>query len=134
MDEPDEQVYHHRCECVEKRLRPILEYGWSNKEAKRLLKRLNSHRDELFTFLHNEDMPYDNNFGERNIRGAVIMRKNCFNNRRQQGAMTESVLMSVFFTIMQRGLNPVDTVKKALKIYIKTGNLPRLAEFATTNS
>jgi hypothetical protein len=46
--------------------------------------------------------------------------------------MTQSVLMSVFFTIKQRGLNPVDTVKKALEIYIKTGNLPRLAEFIVT--
>ncbi|MFH1613986.1 MAG: transposase, partial [Planctomycetota bacterium] len=99
---------------IVKRVQLILEHGWSNKEAKRLLKRLNRHQDELFTFLHNEDVPYDNNFGERSIRGAVIMRKNSYNNRSERGAMTQSVLMSVFFTIKQRGLNPVDTVKKAL--------------------
>jgi len=34
----------------------------------------------------------------------------------------------VFFTIKQRGLNPVDTVKEALKIYTKTGQLPALKE------
>jgi len=60
------------------------------------------------------------------------MRKNSFNNRSQKGAMTQSVLMSVFFTIKQRGLNPVETVKKALRIYIKTGKLPKLAEFSAS--
>jgi hypothetical protein len=45
----------------------------------------------------------------------------------------ESSLTFVFFTIKQRGLNPVDTVKKALKIYIKTGNLPPLAEFTASH-
>jgi len=131
--EPDEATYQRRCERIEKRLQLILEHGWSNKEAKRLLKRLIRHQGELFTFLHNKDVPYDNNFGERSIRGAVIMRKNSYNNRSEKGAITQSVLMSVFFTIKQRGLNPVDTVKKALKIYMKTGKLPRLAELTASN-
>lgn len=77
--------------------------------------------------------PFDNNFGERSIRGAVIMRKNSYNNRSDRCATTQSVLMSVFFTIIQRGLNLVDTVKKALKLYIKTGSLPTLAELAVSN-
>lgn len=132
-DKLDEQIYNRRCERIEKRLQLVLEQSWSNKNAKRLVKRLNRHQDEVFTFLRKADVPFDNNFGERSIRGAVIMRKNSFNNRSQKGAMTQSVLMSVFFTIKQRGLNPVDTVKKALEIYIKTGNLPQLAEFAASN-
>ena len=132
-DEPDEQTYNRCCERIEKRLQLILAYKWSNSEARRLIKRLRRYHDELFTFLYNEDVPFDNNFGDRGIRGAVIMRKNSYNNRSRRGAMTQSVLMSVFFTLRQRGMNPVDTVQKALKIYIKTGNLPRLAEFATSN-
>ena len=112
----------------------MLEHGWSNKNAKRLVKRLKRHQDELFTFLCNADMPFDNNFGERSIRGAMIMRKNSYNNRNEKGATTQSILMSMFFTIKQRGLNPVDTVKKALKIYIKTGDRPRLAGFTASLS
>jgi transposase len=130
--ELDEETYVRLCGRIDKRLQLLLEHEWFNKEAKRLVKRLSRHQDELFTFLRDADVPFDNNFGERSIRGAVIMRKNSFNNRSQKGAMTQSVLMSVFFTIKQRGLNPVDTVKKALEIYIKTGNLPRLAEFIVT--
>jgi transposase len=128
-----EQSYQRRSERMEQRLKLLFEHTWSNKEAKRLIKRLRRHKDELFTFLHNDAVPYDNNFGERSIRGAVIMRKNSYNNRSERGALTQSVLMSVFFTIKQRGLNPVATVKKALKIYIETGKLPTLAEIAVPN-
>ena len=124
------QMYDHRGERMEKRLQMLFNHNWSNKEAKRLIKRLRRHQDELFTFLHNDEVPYDNNFAERSIRGAVIMRKNSYNNRSEQGALTQSVLMSVFFTIKQRGLNPVETVKKALELYIKTGTLPTLAKIA----
>ena len=132
-DGMDEQIYNRRCERIEERLQLILACKWSNTEAGRLIKRLRRHQDELFTFLYNADVPFDNNLGERSIRGAVIMRKNSYNNRSERGAMTQSVLMSVFFTIKQRGMNPADTVKKALRIYIKTGNLPRLAEVAASN-
>jgi transposase len=132
-EELETAPYQQRCERLEQRLQLILEHGWSNKEAKRLLKRLIRHQGELLTFLHHAEVPFENNFGERSIRGAVIMRKNSFNNRSEKGASTQSVLMSVFFTIKQRGLNPVDTVKEALKIYLKTGHLPQLKEFSASN-
>jgi hypothetical protein len=38
--------------------------------------------------------------------------------------------MSVFITLKQRGLNPIKTVEQALRIYITTGKLPALKEFA----
>ncbi len=131
-DELEETTYQRRCQRIEKRLELIIEHEWSNQEARRLIKRLKRHQDELFTFLSNPDVPFDNNFGERSIRGAVIMRKNSYNNRSDRGARTQSVLMSVFFTLKQRGLNPVDTTKKALQIYITTGKLPKLAEFSAS--
>jgi transposase len=128
----EETTYAHRATRIEKRLALIMAQRWTNPEAQRLIKRLHRHQEELFTFLHRPEVPFDNNFGERSIRGAVIMRKNSYNNRSDRGANTQSVLMSVFFTLKQRGLNPVDTVKKTLKIYIQTGHLPHLAELSTS--
>jgi transposase len=78
-------------------------------------------------------VPFGNNAAERAIHGAVIMRKTSYNNRSDKGAVTQSVLMSVFATLKQRGLNPADTVKKALDKYIQTGHQPRLAEFMASN-
>ena len=129
----DAAIYLRRCERLEKRLGLLCEHNWNNTEVRRLMKRLTRHQDELLTFLRNPDVPFDNNAAERAIRGAVIMRKNSYNNRSQRGALTQSVLMSVFFTIKQRGLSPVETVKKALKIYIQSGKLPRLAEMTASN-
>jgi transposase len=132
-EELDAAAYGRRCERMEQRLQRFLEHGWSNQEARRLLKRLIRHQNELLTFLHHGQVPFENNFGERSIRGAVIMRKNSYNNRSEKGASTQSVLMSVFFTIKQRGLNPVETVKEALKIYLQTATLPPLKEFTASN-
>ena len=118
--ELDEATSLRLCGHLEKRLQLMLEYEWSNKEAKRLVKRLTRHQNELFTFLHDTDVPFDNNFGERSIRGAVIMRKNSFNNRSQKGAMTQSVLMSVF-SYMQKKLI---CVKGYMNLDIKYYSIP----------
>jgi len=132
-DPLDAAIYLRRCERLEKRLGLLCEHNWNNTEVRRLMKRLTRHQDELLTFLQNLDVPFDNNAAERAIRGAVIMRKNSHNNRSERGALTQSILMSVFFTIKQRGLSPVETVKKALKICIQIGKLPRLAEITASN-
>jgi transposase len=132
-EELEVSVYQRRCERLAGRLRLLFVQEWHNKEVRRLIKRLIRHQDEILTFLHHTEVPFDNNAAERGIRGAVIMRKTSYNNRSDQGAQTQSILMSVFATLKQRGLNPVDAVKKAMETYIKTGHLPRLAEMATSN-
>ncbi len=80
----------------------------------------------LFTFLDYPDIPHDNNFGERQIRPAVILRKNSQSNRSDRGAATQAVLMSVYRTLKLRGLNPTKTIADALRTYLTTGQLPPL--------
>jgi len=126
-------VYRRRCERLEKRLDLLIDHGWANKEAGRLIKRLRRHRNELWTFLEYPDVPYENNAAERAIRGAVIMRKNSYANRSEKGARTQSILMSVFLTIKQRGRSPVEVVKRGLKTYIETGHLPTLADCSASD-
>lgn len=72
------------------------------------------------------DVPYDNNFGERQIRPAVILRKNSQRNHLEKGAATQAVLMSVCQTLKLRGLNPLNTIVSAVRIYTETGRLPSL--------
>ncbi len=95
-------------------------------DVRRLTKRLYKHVDHIFTFLDYEDVAFENNFAERQIRPAVILRKNSQSNRSERGAATQAVLMSVYRTLRLRGLNPTQTIADALKTYLTTAQLPPL--------
>ena len=97
-------------------------------DARRLTKRLRKHGDHIFTFLDYDDVALENNFAERQIRPAVILRKNSQCNRSDRGAATQAVLMSVYRTLRLSGLNPTKTITNALKTYLKTGKLPPLPD------
>lgn len=118
---------------LDDRLAEMIEAEWQDSHAKRLVKRLRRHREDLFTFLDREDVPFENNHAEREVRPAVISRKNSFGNRSERGAVTQAVLMSVFRTLKQRGHDPVPTVVEALRHYLTKGTLPPLPEPRTTS-
>ena len=104
----------------------LLATPWPNAHAKRLLKRLRRYRNALFTFLDHPDVPSDNNHAEREIRPAVIIRKNSLCNRSDNGAAVQATLMSVYRTLKLRGLDPLETIVSALRAYVLTGSLPPL--------
>jgi len=79
------------------------------------------------------DVAYDNNLAERQIRPAVVLRKNSQCNHSDKGAATQAVMMSVYQTLKLRGLNPLDTIVTALTQYMKTGQLPPLPEKTPAN-
>lgn len=97
-----------------------------NGNVRRYLKRLRRHRDELFTFLDYAGVPADNNFAEREIRPAVMLRKRAQGNQSDRGAVTSAVLMSVFRTLRKRGLDPLTEIVSALRHYTLRGTLPPL--------
>ena len=93
-------------------------------DVRRMAKRWRKYGDELLTFLEPPNVPATNNHAEREIRPAVVMRKVIQGNRSDQGAKTQSVLMTLFRTLKRREFNPVDTVIDFLKESIRTGILP----------
>ena len=115
------------------RLQELLDAPWQDRHAKRLIKRLRRHQNDLFTFLDQPDVPFDNNAAERGIRPAVIIRKNSYGNRSERGADCQAVLMSIFRTLKQRGHDPIRTIVAALAHYITTRQLPPLPEPKTTS-
>lgn len=125
------EEYASRRARLTARLDELIATEWEDKDAKRLIKRLRRHRDDLLTFLDEPDVPFDNNHAERAIRPAVMIRKNSFGNRSDRGADTQAVLMSVYRTLQQRGHAPLKTVVEALKTYLATGKLPPLPAKAT---
>lgn len=125
-EELSAEAFASRRARLQTRLDQFLEVAWEQKHSRRLAKRLKRHRGELLTFLDVVGVPPDNNHGEREIRPAVIMRKNSQANGSQKGAYTQAVLMSIFRTLKRRGHNPVPTVVAAVREYLKTGKLPPL--------
>jgi hypothetical protein len=71
-------------------------------------------------------VPFDNNRAAREIRPAVIARKNSFHNTSDQGAWTQAVLMTIYRTLKLRGQDPTETIADALTLFIATSTLPEL--------
>jgi len=90
----------------------------SDPDVTRLVKRLHKYRQDLLTFLDEHGLPFDNNLAEREIRPAVLMRKNSFHNMSQDGAITQAVLMTIYRTLKLRGHDPIETIVSALRHYL----------------
>ncbi|MBK8915082.1 MAG: IS66 family transposase [Phycisphaerales bacterium] len=99
-----------------------------DRDALRLCKRLRRTADHIFTFLDHPAIPFENNFAERMIRPAVILRKNSQSNRSDRGATTQAVLASVYRTLKLRGHDPLHTLETALRTCVQTGQLPPLPD------
>jgi hypothetical protein len=131
--ERDQAAFASRRERLHARLAALVETPWKDSQARRLVKRLRRHQNDLFTFLDHPDVPFDNNHAERAIRPAVIIRKNSYCNRSQRGADTQAVLMSIYRTLKQRGHDPITTISHALAKYLTTRQLPQLPSEIDTN-
>jgi len=118
--------YQRRCNRLNRRLAALADGLYRDPDARRLAERLSRHREYLLTFLDYAEVPADNNFAERQIRPAVVLRKNSQSNRSERGAATQGVLMSVYRTLKLRGLDPTQTIAEALKTCVLTGQLPPL--------
>lgn len=75
----------------------------------------------------------DNNHAERQIRPAVIQRKNILCNRSASGADTQAVLMTIFRTLKLRGHDPTQTIATALQEMLHTKKLPPLPATAVAD-
>jgi len=118
--------YQSRVDRLNRRLARLAAAEPVDGDTRRLTRRLRRYAEYLLTFLDYADVPCENNFAERQIRPAVIIRKNSQSNRSDRGAATQAVLMSVYRTLKLRGLNPTETIAGALRTYVATGQLPPL--------
>jgi transposase len=118
--------YTSRIRLIDRRLAVLACGAYVDGDAQRLAKRLQRHQDQLFTFLDRPEASWENNRAEREIRPAVILRKNSQCNRSRRGAATQAVLMSVYRTLHLRGRDPRQVIENALAAYAATGKLPPL--------
>jgi len=104
------KIFERRKNKLFLRLDQFLKTTYKDKDAKRLIKRLKRHRNELFTFIIYEGVSPYNNHAEQQLRKPVLTRKISQQNRSEQGAKTQAILMSLFRSIELQGLNPINTI------------------------
>lgn len=80
----------------------------------RIAKRIIRHKDELFTFLFYEDIPFHNNHAEQQIRPNVLLRKITFGNRSISGVVNHNILMSIMQTAKLNKKNTLEIFKNIL--------------------
>ena len=74
-------------------------------EAARLQKRYRTHRDDLYVFLHRDDVEPTNNSSERDLRPSVIHRKVIGSFRSAWGAEASAIRSSILATARKQGRN-----------------------------
>lgn len=99
--------YERRKAKLHRRLNELIAAPWTDRDAKRLVKRLRRHRHELFTFLDHDNVSPYNNHAEQQKRVAVHTRKVSQQNRSWVGAKAHAVLLSHFRTAQLQKLNPI---------------------------
>lgn len=113
-DKQWDNAYYRKRELI---AQSLLDFRFPNPNKRvlnRFVKRLNRHKDELFTFLYYKDIDFHNNHAEQQIRPDVIFRKITFGNRSLKGAQTHQVLMSILQTAKLNNLDPIKTLTQIL--------------------
>jgi hypothetical protein len=109
------KAYHRLKRRLDRRLDQCLAGTYQDRDAKRLLKRLRRHQRELFTFLEYEGVSPYNNHAEQQMRSPVLTRKVSQQNRSDDGAKTQSILMTLFRSAQLQGHNPVEIILSTAK-------------------
>jgi transposase len=95
--------YQRRVTQVENRLDGWLERPVTGEGARRLRRRFVKHRHHLLTFLHDRDVPAENNACERALRPSVIHRQVTNGFRSEWGARAYAALQTITATARQQG-------------------------------
>lgn len=109
----DERYYRKR-KLLSEELQDFSFPNPNKRILKRFAKRLNRHKDELFTFLYEKGIDYHNNHAEQQIRPDVILRKITFGNRSAKGVENHNVLTSILQTAKLNNIDPLATLQNIL--------------------
>lgn len=96
-----------KVKAVEKKFENLLKTNQSNAPGKlpAFWKRMNRHKDKMFTFLHYPMAPAENNASERAIRNVKVKQKVSGQFKTPKGADNYAVIRSIIDTMIKQGKN-----------------------------
>jgi transposase len=113
-DELSEDLFAAQVRRIEAACDALLADQASGENGRRLQKRYRKHRESLFTFLHREDVPADNNASERALRKPVVHRKVTGGFRSTWGAEAYATVATVLQTARKHGHAALETLTDAV--------------------
>jgi transposase len=84
-------------------------------ESLKVAKRLRRHREKIFPFLYDPDIPPDNNSSERAIRNAKLHAKISGGFRCMRGAQRHAVLLSFIETVKKQDRDVLQSIRELLQ-------------------
>jgi transposase len=133
IKELPEEEFAKKKANLHQRLKDIYQQTYTDREAKRLAQRLEKHKDELLTFLDHPEIAHDNNHAERQLRPAVISRKNSYCNRSENGAFAQAVFMTFFRTLYLRNQDPVSSMMTIVEHSLRHDSISDWQSLCTTH-
>jgi len=109
---PSGEYARLRCR-LEERLFDFMAAGYTNKNLKRLSKRFAQSWLDIFRFLKNPSLAWNNNLAERMIRPNVIYRNRSFGNRSDLGAEAHGTFMSLIQTLRLQNKSVSESLRLA---------------------
>jgi len=123
-DKPWDQDYCDKRFAVQEALKDFAFPNPNKRILGRFAKRLQRHKDELFTFLYEKGVDYHNNHSEQQVRPDVILRKITNGNRSPKGVQCHNVIASILQTAKLNKIDPIGTLESVL---LKEKQFPLLA-------
>lgn len=102
-------------QSYERALDNFLERPPSHPESLKIAKRLRKHREKIFPFLYDPEIPPDNNSSERAIRNAKLHAKVSGGFRCMRGAQRHAVLLSFIETVKKQDRDVLQSIRELLQ-------------------
>jgi len=100
---------------------------YTNKNLQRLSKRFAQSWLDMFRFLKDPSLDWNNNRAERMIRPNVIYRNRSYGNRSDRGAEAHGTIMSLMQTLRLQGQNVGENLRHAFLQHRQGNSLPQLS-------
>jgi transposase len=122
-----EETYLRRVKWIKMRLFIFMHGNYHNKNLQRLCKRFSKFWLDMFVFLEDPKVAWNNNLAERMIRPNVIYRNRSFGNRSKAGAQAHATFMSLIQTLILQKQDVADFLKKSFIAHRQGSLLPLLS-------
>lgn len=123
------EAYQNQIQEVLGRMQELMEQEDLKKPQKAAAESLGNHWEGLTRFLDDPEIPLDNNLAERELRTAVVGRKNFYGTHSDRSTEAAAIFYSILSTCKRHGIPPKKFLKRYLTAYVRCRGSPITTEW-----